>query len=104
MSSPLSPAASGQSVGDPPALKNALTISTALITTSLLHSMRRHPELWGLGMVTLVGAVLRLVHLNSDMWLDEVISLVIYFRLPPQETVLRPSRRTSTCSIQYWRR
>ncbi|MCX6607016.1 MAG: glycosyltransferase family 39 protein [Acidobacteria bacterium] len=40
-----------------------------------------------LAALTLLGAVLRAFQLNSDLWLDEVVSLVTYFRLPLRETV-----------------
>ena len=40
-----------------------------------------------LAAITLLGAVLRTVQLNSDLWLDEVVSLVTYFRLPLREAV-----------------
>lgn len=33
--------------------------------------------------LTLAGAALRLFQLHSDLWLDEVVSLVTYFRLSP---------------------
>lgn len=36
-----------------------------------------------LAALTLLGAVLRIFQLNSDLWLDEVVSLTTYFRLSP---------------------
>ena len=38
---------------------------------------------WALAALTLLAAALRLFGLDSDLWLDEVVSLVKYFRLSP---------------------
>ena len=44
-------------------------------------------ELLFLAGATLLGAILRLFRLDSGLWLDEVVSLVTYFRLPAGEIV-----------------
>lgn len=43
---------------------------------------RRHLALWLLVAITILGLVLRLVGLNSDLWLDEVVTVLLYSPMP----------------------
>lgn len=60
-------------------------VKPLLTNNRISLSFRLYPHLWALGAITCVGAVLRLIQLNSDLWLDEVVSLVSYFRLSPTQ-------------------
>lgn len=50
--------------------------------------MTMTPGRW-VALFTAIGAAIRFTGLNSDLWVDEIATLVMYLRLPPWEAVSR---------------
>ncbi len=51
------------------------------------ETSRTQTSLWLLGAIFLLGLSLRLFHLNSDLWLDEITPILDYGHLSPLEVV-----------------
>ena len=50
-------------------------------------SFRMHPQRIWLAVIIAAGSVFRLIGLNSDLWLDEVGTVITYLRLPASEVI-----------------
>lgn len=49
--------------------------------------MTRNTDLLWITALTVLGLALRLWHINTDLWLDEIMTLVEYMRMPPFDAV-----------------